>query len=72
MGLYEYWCERCKETYKMWKHVKPEPGPMCPRCGAVGAPQLGMVLRFKGNQEHWQTPTAAIEATPGELADEDS
>ena len=56
----------------MWKHIKPEPDPVCPHCGAVGAPELGTILRFKGNQDHWQTPQAAVEATPKELADEDN
>ena len=71
MGVYEYWCEKCEKVYKMWKHIKPDPTPGCPHCGKVGKQNLGMVLRFEGNQDHWQTRRAATEATVKDLVSED-
>ena len=70
MGLFEYWCAHCEKPYKMWKHIEPVPVPTCPTCGSKGEKQLGVVVRFEGNQEHWQTPRATPTATPEELVDD--
>ncbi|HBC76706.1 MAG: hypothetical protein A2008_11075 [Candidatus Wallbacteria bacterium GWC2_49_35] len=33
MPLYEYKCEKCKNTKEVYKHTSKEPHPNCENCG---------------------------------------
>ena len=73
MPLYEYKCQKCRETTEVLQKAKDKPPEKCPKCGGPVAKLISSpAIQFKGTgwyiTDYAKKSPAAAEATAGAKA----